>query len=117
MRSFDCDCAFRRTCSCATPTAALLCRSYRQPARDSTRNIQVQCKGMAMMGRPADGEGGPARGGLGELLRLAWPLIVGNSLLALQILIDRILLGRTGGHQVGAALATALVFWTVMSLF
>ena len=69
------------------------------------------------MGRPAQRNAGPAPGGVRELLHLAWPLIVGNSLLALQILIDRILLGRAGGHQVGAALATALVFWTVMSLF
>jgi MATE family multidrug resistance protein len=60
---------------------------------------------------------GPAPGGVGELLRLAWPLIVTNSFWALQIFIDRVLLGRAGGDQVGAALATALLFWTPMSFF
>ncbi len=65
---------------------------------------------------------GPARrpdapGGAAELLRLAWPLVVGNSFWALQIFIDRVLLGRAGGDQVGAALATALLFWTPMSFF
>ena len=58
-----------------------------------------------------------APGGAAELLRLAWPLVVGNSFWALQIFLDRVLLGRAGGDQVGAALATAMLFWTPMSFF
>jgi multidrug resistance protein, MATE family len=69
------------------------------------------------MDRPTEGNSGPTPGGAVELLRLAWPLILGNSFWALQIFIDRVLLGRAGGDQVGAALATALLFWTPMCLF
>ena len=64
------------------------------------------------MGSPAEGNNVPTPGGAVELLRLAWPLMLGNSFWALQIFIDRVLLGRAGGDQVGAALATALLFWT-----
>ena len=56
-------------------------------------------------------------GGAAELLRLAWPLILANSFWALQIFLERVLLGWAGGDQVGAALATAILFWTPMSLF
>ncbi len=69
------------------------------------------------MDRPTEGNSGPTPGGAVELLRLAWPLVLGNSFWALQIFIDRVLLGRAGGDQVGAALATALLFWTPMCLF
>ena len=69
------------------------------------------------MGRQAESGGGPAPGGVVELLRLAWPLVVSNSVWALQIFIDRVLLGRAGGGQVGAALAAALLFWTPMAFF
>ncbi len=69
------------------------------------------------MGNPPEGKRDPSAGGAVELLRLAWPLILGNSFWALQIFIDRVLLGRAGGDQVGAALATALLFWTPMCLF
>ena len=68
------------------------------------------------MGHPAESGRVPAPGGAEELLRLAWPLILSNSFWALQIFIDRVLLGRAGGDQVGAALATAILFWTPMSL-
>ncbi len=51
------------------------------------------------------------------MLRLAWPLILANSFWALQIFLERVLLGWAGGDQVGAALATAILFWTPMSLF
>ena len=79
-------------------------------------------------GAAGDGTGGdvgdtaergrdPTPGGVAELLRLAWPLVVSNSVWALQIFIDRVLLGRAGGDQVGAALATALLFWTPMAFF
>jgi len=52
-----------------------------------------------------------------ELLRLAWPLILSNSCWALQIFLERVMLGWAGGDQVGAALATAVLFWTPMALF
>ena len=69
------------------------------------------------MGDPAEGGRVPAPGGVTELLRLAWPLILANSFWALQIFLERVLLGWAGGDQVGAALATAILFWTPMSLF
>ncbi len=59
----------------------------------------------------------PTPGGAEELLRLAWPLIVSSSFWALQIFLDRVLLGRAGGDQVGAALATVMLFYTPMSFF
>jgi MATE family multidrug resistance protein len=69
------------------------------------------------MGRPAKYGQVPAPGGVEELLRLAWPLILSNSFWALQIFLDRLLLARAGGDQVGAALATAILFWTPLCLF
>jgi MATE family multidrug resistance protein len=48
---------------------------------------------------------------------LAWPLIVGNSCWTLQIVLDRILLSRSGSEQVGASLSAAIIFWTALSLF
>ena len=67
------------------------------------------------MGRSDEGGRVPAPGGATELLRLAWPLILSNSFWALQIFMERVLLGWAGGDQVGAALATAILFWTPMS--
>jgi MATE family multidrug resistance protein len=55
-------------------------------------------------------------GGLGELLRLAWPLILSNSLWTLQIVIDRILLSRSSPEEVGASMVTAVLFWVPISL-
>jgi MATE family multidrug resistance protein len=69
------------------------------------------------MGQPAQGGRVPTPGGVEELVRLAWPLVLSNSFWALQIFLDRVLLGRAGGGQVGAALATAILFWTPLSLF
>ena len=69
------------------------------------------------MGRSDEGGRVPAPGGATELLRLAWPLILSNSFWALQIFMERVLLGWAGGDQVGAALATAILFWTPMALF
>ena len=68
------------------------------------------------MGHAAENGRVPVPGGAEELLRLAWPLILSSSFWALQIFMDRVLLGRAGGDQVGAALATAILFWTPMSL-
>src|SRR5437763_9964021 len=60
---------------------------------------------------------GPARGSAAELLHLAWPLILSNSIWTLQIVLDRVLLSRTGSEAVGAAMSAALLFWTPLSLF
>jgi MATE family multidrug resistance protein len=59
---------------------------------------------------------GAARGGTRELLRLAWPLILSNSFWTLQIILDRILLSRSGSEAVGAGMSAALLFWTPFSL-
>ncbi len=59
----------------------------------------------------------PTRASARELLRLAWPLILGNSFWTLQIVLDRILLSRLSSRDVGAALSAALIFWTVLTLF
>jgi MATE family multidrug resistance protein len=65
-----------------------------------------------------DGTGNrPGRGGgLGELLRLAWPLVLSNSLWTLQITLDRVLLSRSGSEAVAAAMAAAMLFWTPLIL-
>jgi MATE family multidrug resistance protein len=55
-------------------------------------------------------------GGVSELLRLAWPLILGNSFWTIQIALDRVLLSRASSELVGAAMAAALLFWTPITL-
>jgi MATE family multidrug resistance protein len=58
----------------------------------------------------------PTTGGLGELLRLAWPLILSNSLWTLQIVIDRIFLSQSSPEEVGAGMMTAVLFWLPIAL-
>ena len=58
----------------------------------------------------------PGEGGTRELLALAWPFILSNSLWTIQIALDRILLSRAGGSAVGAAMVTAAVFWMPITL-
>src|SRR5205823_12541257 len=58
---------------------------------------------------------GPAAGGTRELLRLAWPFILSNSFYTLQILLDRVLLSRSGSAEVGAGMAAAMIYWTPIS--
>lgn len=58
----------------------------------------------------------PPAGGYRELMRLALPLIISNSFWTLQIAIDRILLGRYSSDAVGAAVATAMLFWAPFAL-
>jgi MATE family multidrug resistance protein len=60
---------------------------------------------------PSSGEGA------GAVLRLAWPLILSNSLWTLQIFIDRILLGHSGSESLAAGMASAVMFWTILTLF
>jgi MATE family multidrug resistance protein len=56
------------------------------------------------------------KGGLRELLRLAWPLILSHSFLTLQILLDRVLLSRAAGEAVGASMAAAMLYWVPIAL-
>jgi MATE family multidrug resistance protein len=59
----------------------------------------------------------PARGSARELLRLAWPLILSNSIWTIQIVLDRALLSRFSSEAVGASMAGAMLFWTFLALF
>ena len=53
-------------------------------------------------------------GGVSELPRLAWPLlIVTNSFFTLQIFIDRILLSHASSTAVGAGMVATMLFWGV----
>ncbi len=53
---------------------------------------------------------------MGELLRLAWPLILSNGFWALQITLNRVLLSRAGSDCIGAATAAAMLYWTPICL-
>jgi MATE family multidrug resistance protein len=55
-------------------------------------------------------------GGGKELLRLAVPLMVSHSVLTLQIIIDRAMLGRLSSQAVGAAGMAVAFFWTPLIL-
>src|SRR5919201_1866555 len=59
----------------------------------------------------------PDRHGARQVLRLAWPLVLSNSLWTLQIVYDRVLLSRAGSEMVGAGMSAALLFWTGLTLF
>jgi MATE family multidrug resistance protein len=56
------------------------------------------------------------KGSIRELLRLAWPLVLSNGFLTLQILLDRVLLSRAAGEAVGASMAASMLFWTPIAL-
>src|SRR5207248_9091386 len=55
-------------------------------------------------------------GGGRELLRLALPFILSNSIWTLEIALDRVLLSRSSTEAVGAAMASAMLFWTPICL-
>jgi multidrug resistance protein, MATE family len=57
-----------------------------------------------------------ARGSLGELLRLAWPFVLSQSFLTLQLILDRILLSRAAGAAVGASMAAGMLWWVLIAL-
>jgi putative MATE family efflux protein len=61
--------------------------------------------------------GWSAPGGGRELLRIAVPLIVSNSVWTLQITLDRVMLSWLGQEQVGAAMTAVMLFWTPLALF
>ena len=54
-------------------------------------------------------------GGGREVLRIAWPLILSNSFWALQITLDRALLGHASEDLMAAAMAAAFLFWTPLT--
>jgi MATE family multidrug resistance protein len=56
-------------------------------------------------------------GGTRELLDLAWPLILSNSIWTLQIVLDRILLSRASTQSIAAGMSSAMIFWTFLTLF
>jgi MATE family multidrug resistance protein len=60
--------------------------------------------------------GGRGPGGAGELLRIAWPLVLSNSFLTLQLTLDRVLLSRVGPAELAASMPAAMLFWTPMTL-
>ena len=51
-----------------------------------------------------------------ELLKTAWPLILGSAFWNVQILVDRIFLGQHSTDALGATLAVNAVFWAPMAL-
>ena len=55
-------------------------------------------------------------GGGAELLRLAFPLILSNSFLAVQLFVDRVLLSQADTHAVAASMPAALLYWTLIVL-
>ncbi|HWG42895.1 MAG TPA: MATE family efflux transporter [Gemmataceae bacterium] len=58
-----------------------------------------------------------APGSTRELLRLAWPLILSNSIWMVQIILDRILLSRASLASLAAGFSSAMLFWAFLILF
>lgn len=56
-------------------------------------------------------------GTISGLLRVAWPLILTNSFMALQITIDRVFLSQYNPDALSASLASTLVFLVPLSFF
>jgi MATE family multidrug resistance protein len=56
-------------------------------------------------------------GGGRELLVLAWPLILSNSIWTLQITLDRVFLGQNNASDFAASLPAVMLFWTFINLF
>ncbi len=52
-----------------------------------------------------------------ELVRLAWPLVLGNSIWMAQIILDRVLLSRSSLASLAAGFASVALFWGFLSLF
>jgi len=52
-----------------------------------------------------------------ELFRLAWPLVLSNSIWMAQIILDRVLLGRSSLASVAAGFSSAMLFWGFLILF
>jgi MATE family multidrug resistance protein len=56
-------------------------------------------------------------GSLRELLRLAWPFVLSNSIWMAQIILDRVLLSRSSLASLAAGFASVMLFWAFLSLF
>jgi MATE family multidrug resistance protein len=56
-------------------------------------------------------------GGTRELLALAWPLILSTSFWTVQVVFDRVLLGQSGSQSLAAGMASAVMFWTLLTGF
>lgn len=59
----------------------------------------------------------PPPGSTRELARLAWPLVLGNSIWMAQIILDRVLLSRSSVASLAAGFASAMLFWGFLTLF
>ncbi|HEY7315116.1 MAG TPA: MATE family efflux transporter [Gemmataceae bacterium] len=59
----------------------------------------------------------PPPGGTRELLRLAWPLVLSNSILMAQIILDRVLLSHFSLASVAAGFSSTILFWAFLALF
>ena len=59
----------------------------------------------------------PTRNSTRELFRLAWPLILGSSIWTLQIVFDRLLLGRSDTEAVGASQIGSVIFYALFLFF
>lgn len=57
------------------------------------------------------------RGGTRELLHLAWPLVLSNSILMAQIILDRVLLSHFSLDSVAAGFSSTMLFWAFLILF
>lgn len=55
-------------------------------------------------------------GGGAELLRLAFPLILSNSFLTVQLFMDRVLLSKADSDAVAASMPAALLYWMMLML-
>jgi MATE family multidrug resistance protein len=52
-----------------------------------------------------------------ELLRLAWPLVLSNSIWMAQIILDRVLLSRSSLASLAAGFSAAVLFWAFLLFF
>src|SRR3954466_12507420 len=75
-----------------------------------------QAGGRAVMDKGAGLPGWWRGTGAGELLRLAWPLVLSNGCWALQLALHRLLLSRAGGEEIGAITVGTTLYWTPICL-
>src|SRR4051812_16048451 len=54
--------------------------------------------------------------GVGELLRLAWPLVLSNGCWTLQLAWQRLLLSRAGCEEIGAITVGTTLYWAPVCL-
>lgn len=59
----------------------------------------------------------PTESGFREVVRLAWPLVINNSVWTAQIFTDRALLSRHSSVELAATLDSMVIFWVAMNFF